>query len=211
MKFRQSKFERSESPVGEEAQSGAGSERSDDGGTAAYRHVGDEVTAVLTAAEQAAAQIRETALKEAERTRLDGDERAAATLAESQARRVEMDRYSEETRAAADAYAEETRRNANEQAARKLSQAEEQARRIQVEAEELGRELEAEARRRRDALTKGAEGLEARIESVLTTFRGVVTELEELLPTERRRGAAEADLAAAKRLDEALKPTSLHG
>jgi hypothetical protein len=169
------------------------------------------VTAVLTAAEQAAAQIRETALQEAERTRLDADEKAAATLDELQARRVEVDRYSEETRAAADAYADETRRAADEQAAKRVSQADEQARRIQVEAEDIAGELEAEARRRRDALTEGAEGMEARIESVLTVFRQVITELDALLPPERRSGAGEPEPAAAKRLDDALSPASWHG
>lgn len=205
VKFRQSKLEQGESQADEEAQPEAAHEGSDDGGAPAYRQVGDEVTAVLTAAKQAAAQIRETSLKDAERTRLDADETAAATLAESQARRVEVDRYSEETRAAADAYAEETRRNATEQAVRRVSQAEEQARRIQVEAEEMGREVEAEARRRGDALAKSAEGIEARIESVVAVFRGVVTELEELLPTERRPRGDEA------RLDKALDPASWHG
>lgn len=209
MKFRQSKLDPGEPQAAEEAQAEAPREGSDDGGSPAYRHVGDEVTAVLTAAEQAAAQIRETALKDAERTRLDADERAAATLAESEARRLEADSYSEETRAAADAYAEETQRKANEQAARRVSQAEEQARRIQVEAEEMGRNLEAEARRRGDALTKSAEGVEARIESALTVFRGMVSELEELLPTERR---TRADVPpAADPLDNALNPAARGG
>jgi hypothetical protein len=211
VKFRQSKVERSEPRVGEEAEQGAGREASAEGGSAAYRQVGDEVTAVLTAAEHAAAHIREIALREAERTRLEANEKAAASLAEVQARRAEVDSYGEETRAAADAYAEETRGNADEKAARRVSQAEEQARRIQAEAEERGRELEDEASRRRDALTKSAEGMEARIESMLTVFRGVITELDQLLPAERRSGADKPEPPAAKRLDEALKPASSHG
>jgi hypothetical protein len=211
VKFRQSKVERGERRVGEEAKRGPGREGSAEGDSVAYRHVGEEVTAVLTAAEHAAAQIRETALRESERTRLDADEKAAASLAEIEARRAEVDTYSDETRAAADAYAEETRRNADEKAARRVSQVEEQARRIQAEAEEKGRELEAEASRRRDALTKSAEGMEARIESMLTVFRGVITELDQLLPAERRSGAGKREPPAAERLDEALKPASSHG
>jgi hypothetical protein len=210
VKFRQSKVERRERRVGEEAERGPGREGSE-GDSVAYRHVGEEVTAVLTAAEHAAAQIRETALRESERTRLDADEKAAASLVEIEARRAEVESYSEETRAAADAYAEETRRNANEKAARRVSQAEEQARRIQAEAEAKGRELEAEASRRRDALTKSAEGVEARIESMLTVFRGVISELDQLLPAERRSGADKRKPPAAERLDEALKPASSHG
>jgi hypothetical protein len=178
VKFRQAKSEASERPIGEGAKQGSGHEGSVDG-AAAYRQVGDEVTAVLTAAEQAAAELREAALREAEQTRLDAD------------------RYSDESRAAADAYAEETRRNADEEAARRVSQ-----------AEEKGRELEAEASRRRDALTKGAESMEARIESMRGVFRGVVAELDQLLPTERQSRADEPEPPAAEGLDEALKPAS---
>lgn len=53
--------------------------------------LGEDVTAVLTAAEQAAAQTRETALREAEQTKLAAGEKAAATLADAEARRAEAD------------------------------------------------------------------------------------------------------------------------
>jgi hypothetical protein len=148
VKSRQSKLERGARWTGEEAGQGAAHEGSVDHGTTAYREVGDEVTAVLAAAEHAAAQI--------------------------------------------------------------LSKAEEQARRIRVEAEKKGAEVEAEASRRRDALTKGAEAMEARIESMLTTFRGMVTELDELLPAERRSGADKPEPLAAEGLDEALKAAASH-
>jgi hypothetical protein len=182
-----------------------------EGGSPAYRQVGEEVTAVLTAAEHAATQIRETALREAERTRVDAAEKASATLAEAQARRAEADSYSEETRAAADAYAEATRRNADEEAARTVSQAEEHARMIQAEAEQKGEDIEAEAIQRRDALTKSTEGMEDRIESMLVAFRGVTAEFEELLPTERRSQADEPEPSGDERLDEALTPAPSHG
>jgi hypothetical protein len=198
VKFRQSKFV-------SEPQPGRG--ESVEGESAAYRQVGEEVAAVLTAAEHAAAQIREAALREAEQTRLDADEKAAAALAEVQGRRAEADSYSEETRAAADAYAVETRGNTDEQAARSVSQAEEQARQILARAEQTASDLQAEAIRRRDELAKGAEAMELRIESMRTVFRGVVTELEELLPADRRR-ADEPEPRADERLDEALKPGS---
>lgn len=202
VKFRQPKFERSE--VAEEQPR---REESVEGDTPAYRQVGEEVAAVLTAAEHAAAQIRETALREAERARLDAHEKAAAALAEVQARRAEADSYSEETRAAADAYAVETRRNTEEQAARSVSQAEERARQIRAQAEQTASDLQAEAIRRLDELAKGAEAMELRIESIRTVFRGVVTELEELVPTERR-GVDEPEPLAGERLDEALNPGS---
>lgn len=201
VKFRQSKIEEGEPPAHEEAPPMPVREPSVDSGTPEYREVGEEVAAVLSAARQAAAQISDAAQREAERIRLEADERAAVTLAEAEARRAEADRYREQTRSAADAYAEETRRKAEQQAAQRLSLVEEQARRIQVEAEEMSRELEAEARRRSDALAKSTAGMEARIESVLGVFRGVVTELEELLPADRRSTADE--LRLEKALDSA--------
>jgi hypothetical protein len=209
VKFRQSKSEGSERRVGEEAQQSGGREASVDG-AAAYRQVGDEVTAVLTAAEHAAAELREAALREAERIRLDADEKAAATMAELQARRAEVDRFSEESRAAADAYAEETRRAADEKAATRVSEAEEEARRVRAEAEERSRELDAEASRRRDALANSVESMEARIESMRSVFRGAVAELDELLPTERQSRADEPEPPAEEGLDEALWPASSH-
>jgi flagellar biosynthesis GTPase FlhF len=208
VKFRQSKVEGTE-PVAEVAKPQARAAGSVEGDGPAYRQVGEEVTAVLTAAEHAAAQIRKAALREAEKTRRDADERAASVLAEAEARRAEADSYSQETRAAADAHAEETRRNTEELAARSVSQAEERARQIRAQAEQAASDLQAAAIRRRDDLAKGAEGMEARIESMRAVFRGVVTELEELLPADRRR-AEEPEPPADERLDEALKPASPH-
>lgn len=209
--FRQARVARSGRRVGEEDEPEAGREGSAEDSSPAYRQVGEEVTAVLTAAEHAATQIRETALREAERTRVAAAEKASATLAEAQARRAEADDYSEETRAAADAYAEATRRNTDEEAARTVSQAEERARVIQAEAEQKGEDIEAGAIQRRDALTKSTEGMEDKIESMLIAFRGVTAELEELLPPERRSGADEPEPSGDERLDEALRPAPSHG
>jgi hypothetical protein len=203
--FRQAKVEHG-GRVGEQASPGPGSEAGIEAGSAAYRHVGEEVTAVLTAAEDAAAQIRDAALRDAEQTRLAADEQAAATLAEAQARRAEADGYTRETSAAADAYVEETRRTTEEEAARRLSEAEEHARLLRVEAEQKASDLEAESIRGRDALMKSAEAMETRLESVLTTFRRVTAELEELLPAERRSRAGETEPPANERLDDALEP-----
>jgi hypothetical protein len=155
---------------------------------ASYRQVGEEVTAVLTAAERAAAQIRETTLQEAEQTRRAADEQAAATLAEAEARRAEADRYAEETRAAAD-----------EEAAATLSEAEEQARLVRAEAEQEAQEIQAEALRRREALAASTESMQERIESMVRAFHRASGELEELLPAERRSTPQEEEP-----LDEAL-------
>jgi hypothetical protein len=90
-----------------------------------------------------------------------------------------------------------------------VSQAEERARQIGAQAEQAARDLQEAAIRRRGELAKGAEALEARIESMRTVFRGVVTELEELLPADRRT-ADQPDSRADERLDEALKPAPPH-
>lgn len=132
--------------------------------SAAYRQVGEKVAAVLTAAEQVAAQIR-----------------------------ADADSYSEEARAAAGAYAEETRRRADEDSARTVSQAEEQARLLRAQAEQKASEIEAEAVRRRQALTTTTEGMQERIGSMLAAFRRASSELEELLPDEGRSGAEERE------------------
>jgi hypothetical protein len=202
--FRQPKFEHSEGRVGEEAERGPEPEEGVEAGGAAYRRVGEEVTAVLTAAEDAAAQIRETAMRETEQTRLAASEQAAASLAEAQARRIEANTYSEETRAAADAYAEQTRRHADETAARRVSQAEEHARLLRAEAEQAASELEAEAIRRHDALTD-------RIESVLSAFRGATTELEKLSAAARRSETDDPEPRADAMLERALEPASSQG
>jgi hypothetical protein len=176
-----------------------------EGDSAPYRQVGEEVTAVLTAAEQAAVQIRETALKEAAEIRRAAEEQAAAAREAAQASRADADGYREDTTAAADAYAEETRRRTDEEAARTVSQAEEQARLVRAEAEQKASEIEAEAIRRRDVLTTSTEGMQERIRTMLSAFRRASGELEELLPAEPRSAAEEHE-----RLDEALKPASPH-
>lgn len=207
---RLSKFERQERRGEEEAERSPQSAGSVEGDGATYRHVGEEVTAVLTAAEQAAARIRETAVRAAEQTTLAADEKAAATLAEAETRRREADSYSGETHTAADAYADETRRRADENAAKRLAEGEEQARLIRVEAEQKASNLIAEAVRRRDTLAESTKGLEDRVDSMLTTLRGVSSELEELLPARRQTAAqVPSEPPADETLDEALEPSRL--
>jgi hypothetical protein len=172
--------------------------------TPSYRQVGEEVTAILGAAEQAAVQIREAAVQEAERTSRAAEEEAVAIAAEAQSRRAEADRYSEETRASAETYADETRRRADDEAERAVSQAEERARQIRADADQKASEVEAEAARRRDALERGLEGLEERVESMLGAFRRGTSELEELLRDDRSSGTEEDGGKEQEALDEAL-------
>jgi hypothetical protein len=190
--------------VGEEAESRV---NDDDGST--YERLGEDVTAVLTAAEHAAAQIRDKAVKDAEDKRRAADENAAAMVKEAQAVRAEADRYSEQTRSAANDYARVTRGHADESAAQTLAEAEEQAHVVLADAEENANELIADAVRRRDALTKGTEDIEGRIESMLMSFRGVTSELEAMLSL-RGMTATTGERTAEDPLDDALKRAAAH-
>lgn len=210
----QSKVEKEERrrgwrPGGVEPEAPRG-ETAADGG-ADYARLGEQVTAVLTTAEQAAAEIRETARQDAEQIRLDAERTAAAARGEAEALRGDADAYRDQTRAAADTYAKETRRVADEEAAKARSALEEEARTARADAERKAREIEAEALRRRDALRESAAHLEERIAGMLTAFRGMTMDLEELLPTKAAGRDGEPDAAAdeplgAESFEAALKP-----
>jgi hypothetical protein len=193
--LRRAKSEPRTARMGEKAEVPMGE---DDAGRS-YVRVGEEVTAVLSAAEHAAAQIRKAAVKEAEETRRAADKNAAATLAQADTARAEADAYEKETRSGADKYAEATRRKADNDAAGRLAQAEQQARRVVMDAQKKADDLLADAARRRDALTERTADVEERIESMLASFRGVTSELEAVL--QRRPGERPSD----ESLDDALK------
>jgi hypothetical protein len=201
--LRRAKAEPRPARGGEEATMSTG----DDGGHS-YARVGEEVTAVLSAAEHAAAQIRDAAVKEAEATRRAADENVAETLAEAQTARGEADLYAERVREAADRYAEVTRGRADKEAASKLAEAEKQARGMVTDAKKKAADLLEDAARRRDVLTERTKEIEGRIESMLTSSRSVTDELEAMLSL-RRLAAMNADERPSdERLDDALKRTA---
>jgi hypothetical protein len=166
----------------------------DGDGVASYAHLGEEVAAILTSAEHAAAQIREAALKEAGERRNVSEQTAAATLAEAAAVRADADRYAEATRRAAD-----------EEAAKTVEEAQQQARNVVSDAEQTANSVIADAKRQRDALSKSADDIEHRIASLATAFRGVTTELDEMLSTRRGTDAESAETPSDEPLDDALK------
>jgi hypothetical protein len=174
-----------------------------DGGS--YARVGEEVAGVLSAAEHAATQIRAAAEKEAEETRQAAEKDAAATLADAQKARAEADAYAKESRAAADKYAEAARRSADNDAAAKLTEAEQRAQRAMIDAKKKAGDLLADATRRRDALTARTEDIERRIESMLTSFHGVTSELEAMLSTRRSTATTTDEVPSQEALDDALK------
>jgi F0F1-type ATP synthase membrane subunit b/b' len=184
-----------------------------------YAQVGEQVTAVLTSAQQAAEQIRESARQEAELIRAEANDKAAATLAEatldaeqrrreSEELRAEADWYGKETREAADRYLEETRRESDQEAARRRADVDEQVRGIRRAAEQKAKDLETEALERQKALVLEAGRSEARLEQLLGVFRGMTSQLEELVRAEQagKSGEAEGEEPDEEPLDEVLRP-----
>lgn len=131
--------------------------------------VGARVSAVLTAAEEAAAEIRRSAQEDAERTLREAEERAHARVeeitgeperllaeaeAESQRRRAETDRAIEEARALA----------------------QDEARRFEEAAHEAQESLLAEVRAIEDERKKAL----SRLQRALGSLRSTSTQLEEI-------------------------------
>jgi hypothetical protein len=202
-----------EAERGELAEIGLGDEN--------YVQVGEQVTAVLTSAQQAAEQIRASAQQEAELIRAEANDKAAAMVAEatldaeqrrreSDELRADADRYGEEKREAADRYLEETRSESDQEAARRRAEVDEQVRGIRRAAEQAAKELETEALERQKALVLQARRSEARLEQLLGVFRGMTSQLEELVQGEPagKSGQAEGDEPDEESLDELLRPGS---
>lgn len=158
-----------------------------------YARVGEQVTAVLTSAEHAAAEIRQSANRDAENIRREAEEQAASSRAEADGLRVDAAAYSERTRTTADSYAARTRRTADAQAEEARAALEAKATAMQAEAERKAKEIETEAIRRCEVLRESAAHLEERIAKMLTTFRGMTSDLEGLLPTAQREDSKPQD------------------
>lgn len=180
--------------------------------------VGAEVGAVLKSAREAAGRIRSLAQEEAAKVRDEAESDAAATLAEvrsaaeadrAEGRRLRADAeaYANETRAAADTFAEEARTQAEREAAQILDEANARLEAADAEVEKRLRKVQAKARERLEALQAGSNRYEKRLESMLVVFRGMSSQLEELLG--RREGESEPEAAADETLEDALRPDSV--
>jgi hypothetical protein len=141
-----------------------------------FAEVGERVGAVLTSAHEAAEQIRRDA-----------------------------ERYSKETREAADRYGAETRRKLDEEASQRRAEVEEEARRIRQAAEQKAKDLVTEAVSRQKALVQEAERSEARLQQLLGVFRGMTSQLEELVQPEPAAASDEKG-TAEEGFEEALRP-----
>ena len=179
------------------------------GGIGDYGQLGERITAVLTSAESAAAEIRESATHDAETIRREAEKRVAYARAEAEKLRAGADSYREETHKAADSYSEETHRAADAAAAKARAEAEEKARAVVAEAKQNAKHIEAEAVQRRDALRQSAAYLEQRIAAMVTAFRGMASDLEGLVPNAKRQDdkpQEPAEVLVDDTLEDALKP-----
>ena len=151
-----------------------------------YSRFGDRVVAILTAAEDAAAQIRGEARADAERIRSD----AVSAASESVQVRASAERYSAEVRLEAENYAEDKRREAELRASEIVAAAEDEASAISARADEKARAMiedaerriesvDEERRRRHEELATETERQEARLQELLTASREISARLEE--------------------------------
>ena len=206
-----------EQPAPQASTDGDGLARPEHADTASVE-VGDQVTAILSTAKQAAEQLLDSARQEADRVREEAKQRAASGLdgakRHAQRRREEGDKlraeaeaYSETTRESADRQAAETRQRTEEEAGKRRSEAEQEAREIHRAARQKAAELTAESLERQKVLIAEAERSEARLEQLLGVFRAMASQLEGLLEPGRAVAPVGAGQAAAEEhLDEALKP-----
>jgi hypothetical protein len=199
-------------PVADEAGESAEAELPVD-----FTDVGAEVDAVLKSAREAAASIRRRAQDESARLR-DEAEAAAAEVeetrhilelerADTSRIRAEADAYAAETRAAAEAFAEQIRTEAEREAAQIVEHARGRLEAADAEVEQRVRQAEGSARDRGEALEADSKRYEARLESMLVVFRGMSSQLEELLGKSRADGSHDAD-TYDETLEDALRPDS---
>jgi hypothetical protein len=145
----------------------------------------ERVSAILQAAEAAAAAIREEATvggaeirRQAER---DGQAHLAKVKEEAAQIRNEAEEAAKEARSGAEAYGAAQRREAEQRVQQVLDQAEAQARATRQAAEEMARQIEGAAREREENLRAQMQPLETSLRRALDAFRGISAQLEELL------------------------------
>jgi cell division septum initiation protein DivIVA len=169
--------------------------------------VGEHVSAILRAAEDAAELIRGDArrlsdelLQEARRT---AQAKIAELTHEAEESRREADDYARDMRMAVEAYAKKHRQEA-EQGARQLTdEAEARAKSVLASAQEGAREIEEGARRHHETLQAETHRLEERRKQALRGVRELMAILEELLD--------DANEAPGQPLDETLTDRRLLG
>jgi hypothetical protein len=186
---------------------GSVEEPSEERKPASAADLGEHVAAVIATAQHAAEEMRREAVADAERIRSEAHEEAKGLVAEAtreaEQMRADATTYSRETRQESDAYAGEKRSEADAYAVRVRAEAEENAGQRREAAEQEAKQIEKDARRRREMLTGEAERFEERLHSLHAVFQGITTQLDELLPEQRRPDDEEA---SGESIEEALRP-----
>ena len=178
--------------------------------------VGEEVGTVLESARGAAGRIRRTAQEEAERLHAEAESAAAAQVDEAR-RLAEADRadgnrirseaeaYAKDARAAADAFAEKRRSEAEREAAQIVGEAQRRLAGAQAEVEQRVRQGTEKARQRSQTLQAEVKRYEKRLESILVVFRGMSSQLENLLQGRQAESATPAEVSE-EAIEDALRP-----
>ena len=178
--------------------------------------VGEEVGTVLASAQEAAARIRGGAEQDAIRVRKEAEDAAASAVAaarrgveadhaEAARVRAEAEAYAKDTRAAADAYAEQRQNEAEREAAQVIDDAQRRLADAEAEVQRKMREATAEERQRIKTLQADVARYEERLDSILVVFRGVTSQLENLLGERQVASSGRLDVSD-EAFEEALSP-----
>jgi hypothetical protein len=161
--------------------------------------VGEHVTAVLQAAEQAAAQLTEQAERQAAEMRNAAERDAASRLEEAEAKAERVQAEAEQARAEALALLEEATATAEADADAHRAKAAEEASRVVAAAERKASSIEAGAVSRNAELRKDTALAEERLRRLVGGLREVADRLDGLLVP---RDAPEATAAIDDEADD---------
>jgi len=170
--------------------------------------IGERVSAILSAAEDAASEIRADARRKSDQLLQEAGRSAQAKIAEltteAEQSRREADDYARDMRMAVEAYAKKHRHDAEEGARRLTEEAEARVKSVLESAQEGARRIEEGARRHQETLRAETQRLEERRRQALHGVRELMAVLEDLL------GEAKGE-PSPEELDETLSDRRLLG
>ena len=185
--------------------------------------IGPEVASVLQAAHAAADEMRATAHRDAEQIRAEAESAAGRMVADAQREaealrrelrqlREDADIHCKAVREDAEGYAAEARYTAEEEVNRKSAEADQVLRAARAEAKRIVKEATSEGNRRKAALEADAARFEERFANILTIFRGISGQLEDVMRTGARPQAQVEDAdkpgPEEESLEKSLKPAA---
>jgi cell division septum initiation protein DivIVA len=174
-----------------------------------YGKLGEHVTSVLEAANQAAAKIRQDARTDAERVAKQSQSEASAVLEHARGHAEKLSRESERALAEAKKESREMTQRAEAYVAEKRRQAEAEATGILSRARREASEHTRAAQERRSALANDVALSEERLGQLVGGLRNLAVRLEELVhakPEQAKSGSAirsDQDMS----LEESLRPS----